>query len=75
MAKSKSRRKNKSRVHNTKAWQVIFIILSSVVVVMIIVYIIGGIIVDREINKRSVSDTTEQANICLLYTSDAADEL
>ena len=63
MAKSKSRRKNKSRVNNKKAWQVIFIILSSVVVVMIIVYIIGGIIVDREINKRSVSDTTEQANI------------
>ena len=63
MAKSKSRRKNKSRVNNKKAWQVIFIILSSVVVVMIIVYIIGGIIVDREINKRSVSDKTEQANI------------
>ena len=63
MAKSKSRRKNKSRVNNKKAWQVIFIILSSVVVVMIIVYIIGGIIVDREINKRSVSDKTEQANM------------
>ena len=63
MAKSKSRRKNKSRVNNKKAWQVIFIILSSVVVVMIIVYIIGGIIVDREINKRSVSDKTEQANV------------
>ena len=63
MAKSKSRRKNKSRVNNKKAWQVIFIILSSVVVVMIIVYIIGGIIVDREINKRSVSDKTEQTNM------------
>ena len=63
MAKSKSRRKNKSRVNNKKAWQVILIILSSVVVVMIVVYIIGGIIVDREINKRSVSDKTEQANI------------
>ena len=63
MAKNKSRRKNKSRVNNKKAWQVILIILSSVVVVMIVVYIIGGIIVDREINKRSVSDKTEQANI------------
>lgn len=63
MAKSKSRRKNKSRVNNKKAWQVIFIILSSVVVVMIVVYIIGGIIVDREINKRSVSDKTEQASM------------
>ena len=60
MAKSKSRRKNKSRVNNKKAWQVILIILSSVVVVMTVVYIIGGIIVDREINKRSVSDKTEQ---------------
>ena len=63
MAKSKSRRKNKSRVNNKKAWQVILIILSSVVVVMTVVYIIGGIIVDREINKRSVSDKTEQANM------------
>ena len=63
MAKSKSRRKNKSRVNNKKAWQVILIILSSVVVVMIVVYIIGGIIVDREINKRSVSDKTEQASM------------
>lgn len=63
MAKSKSRRKNKSRINNKKAWQVILIILSSVVVVMIIVYIIGGIIVDREINKRSVSDKTERASM------------
>ena len=63
MAKSKSRRKNKSRINNKKAWQVILIILSSVVVVMIVVYIIGGIIVDREINKRSVSDKTEQASM------------
>ena len=63
MAKSKSRRKNKSRVNNKKAWQVILIILSSIVVIMTVVYIVGGIIVDREINKRSVSDTTEQANI------------
>ena len=63
MAKSKSRRKNKSRVNNKKAWQVILIILSSVVVVMTVVYIIGGIIVDREINKRSVSDKTEQASM------------
>ena len=63
MAKSKSRRKNKSRVNNKKAWQVILIILSSVVVVMTVVHIIGGIIVDREINKRSVSDKTEQASM------------
>jgi len=63
MAKSKSRRKNKSRVNNKKAWQVILIILSSIVVIMTVVYIVGGMIVDREINKRSVSDTTEQANI------------
>lgn len=63
MAKSKSRRKNKSRVNNKKAWQVILIILSSVVVVMTVAYIIGGIIVDREINKRSVSDKTEQASM------------
>ena len=63
MTKSKSRRKNKSRVNNKKAWQAILIILSSIVVIMTVVYIVGGIIVDREINKRSVSDTTEQANI------------
>ena len=63
MAKSKSKRTNKSRVNNKKAWQVILIILSSVVVVMTVAYIIGGIIVDREINKRSVSDKTEQASM------------
>ena len=63
MAKSKSKRASKSRVNNKKAWQVILIILSSIVVVMTAVYIVGGIIVDREINKRSVSDKTEQANI------------
>lgn len=63
MAKSKSRRTNKSRVNNKKAWQVILIILSSVVVVMTAVCIIGGIIVDIEINKRSVSDKTEQASM------------
>lgn len=63
MAKSKSRRKNKSRVNNKKARRVILIILSSIVVIMTVVYIVGGIIVDREINKRSVSDTIEQANI------------
>ena len=63
MAKSKSRRKNKSRVNNKKAWQVILIILSSIVVVVIVLYIIGGIIIDREINKRSVSDKTEQASM------------
>jgi len=63
MAKSKSKRKNKSRVNNKKARQVILIILSSIVVVVIVLYIIGGIIVDREINKRSVSDKTEQSNM------------
>ena len=63
MAKSKSKRTNKSRINNKKARQVILIILSSIVVIMTVVYIVGGIIVDREINKRSVSDTTEQANI------------
>ena len=63
MTKSKSRRKNKSRINNKKARRVILIILSSIVVIMTVVYIVGGIIVDREINKRSVSDTTEQANI------------
>ena len=63
MAKSKSRRKNKSRVNNKKAWQVILIILSLIVVVVIVLYIIGGIIVDKEINKRSVSDKTEQASM------------
>ena len=63
MAKSKSKRTNKSHVNNKKIWQVVLIVLSSIVVVMTAVYIIGGIIVDREINKRSVSDKTEQANI------------
>jgi len=63
MAKSKSKRTNKSRVSNKKIWQVILIILPSIVVVMTAVYIIGGIIVDREINKRSVSDKTEQASM------------
>ena len=63
MAKSKSKRASKSRVNNKKAWQVILIILSSIAVVMTAVYIIGGIIVDREINKRSVSDKTEQASM------------
>lgn len=63
MAKSKSKRESKSRVNNKKAWQVILIILSSIVVVMTAVYIVGGIIVDREINKRSVSDKTEQTNM------------
>lgn len=63
MAKSKSKRTNKSRVSNKKIWQVVLIVLSSIAVVITAVYIIGGIIVDREINKRSVSDRTEQANI------------
>ena len=67
MAKSKNKRTDKSRINNKKAWQVILNILSSIVasivVMMTVVYIVGGIIVDREINKRSVSDTTEQANM------------
>lgn len=63
MAKSKSKRTNKSRINNKKARRIILIILSSIVVIMAVVYIVGGIIVDREINRRSVSDTTEQANI------------
>ncbi len=63
MTKGKSKRTNKSRINNKKARRVILIILSSIVVIMTVVYIVGGIIVDREINKRSVSDTTEQANI------------
>ncbi len=63
MAKSKSKRASKSYVNNKKAWQVILIILSSIVVVVIVLCIIGGIIVDREINKRSVSDKTEQTNM------------
>lgn len=63
MANSKSKRASKSHVNNKKIWQIILIILSSIVVIMAVVYIIGGVIVDREMNKRSVSDTTEQANI------------
>lgn len=67
MAKSKNKRTDKSRINNKKAWQVILNILSSIVasivVMMTVVYIVGGIIVDREINKRSVSDKTEQANM------------
>lgn len=63
MAKGKSKRTNNSRINNKKARRVILIILSSIVVIMTVVYIVGGIIVDREINKRSVSDTIEQANI------------
>ena len=63
MAKSKSKRTNKSRINNKKARRVILIILSSIVVIMTVVYIVGGIIVDREINKRSVSDKTEQASM------------
>ena len=63
MAKSKSKRTNKSRINNKKARRVILIILSSIVVIMTVVYIVGGIIVDREINKRSVSDKTEQTNM------------
>lgn len=63
MANSKSKRASKSHVNNKKIWQIILIIPSSIVVAVIVLYVIGGIIVDREINKRSVSDTTEQANI------------
>ena len=63
MAKSKNKRTNKSRINNKKAWQVILIVLSSIVVAVIVLYVIGGIIIDREINKRSVSDKTEQANM------------
>lgn len=63
MAKGKNKRTNKSRINSKKAWRVILIILSSIVVVMTVVYIVGGIIIDREINKRSVSDKTEQANM------------
>ena len=63
MANSKSKRTSKSHVNNKKIWQAILIILSSIVVIMTVVYIVGGIIIDREINKRSVSDKTEQANM------------
>ena len=54
---------NKLHIKSRKIWQVVLIVLSSIAVVITTVYIIGGIIVDREINKRSVSDKTEQANI------------
>ena len=63
MAKSKNKRINKSRINNKKARRVIVIILSLIIVIMAVVYIIGGIIVDREINKRSVSNKTEQASM------------
>ena len=63
MANSKSKRASKSHVNNKKIWQIILIIPSSIVVAVIVVYIIGGIIIDREINKRSVSDKTEQASM------------
>ena len=61
--KNISKSANKLRIKSRKIWQVVLIVLSSIVVVMTAVYIVGGIIVDREINKRSVSDKTEQANI------------
>ena len=63
MANSKSKRASKSHVNNKKIWQIILIIPSSIVVAVIVLYVIGGIIIDREINKRSVSDKTEQANM------------
>ena len=61
--KNISKSANKLHIKSRKIWQVVLIVLSSIAVVMTVVYIIGGIIVDREINKRSVSDRTEQANI------------
>ena len=61
--KNISKSANKLHIKSRKIWQVVLIVLSSIAVVMTAVYIIGGIIVDREINKRSVSDKTEQANI------------
>ena len=54
---------NKLHIKSRKIWQVVLIVLSSIAVVITTVYIIGGIIVDREINKRSVSDKTEQASM------------
>ena len=54
---------NKLHIKSRKIWQVVLIVLSSIAVVITTVYIIGGIIVDREINKRSVSDKTEQTNM------------
>lgn len=61
--KNISKSANKLHIKSRKIWQVVLIVLSSIAVVMTAVYIIGGIIVDREINKRSVSDKTEQANV------------
>ena len=61
--KNISKSANKLRIKSRKIWQVVLIVLSSIVVVMTAVYIVGGIIVDREINKRSVSDKTEQTNM------------
>ena len=61
--KNISKSANKLHIKSRKIWQVVLIVLSSIAVVMTAVYIIGGIIVDREINKRSVSDKTEQTNM------------
>jgi hypothetical protein len=61
--KNISKSANKLHIKSRKIWQVVLIVLSSIVVVMTAVYIVGGIIVDREINKRSVSDKTEQTNM------------
>ena len=61
--KNISKSANKLHIKSRKIWQVVLIVLSSIAVVMTAVYIIGGIIVDREINKRSVSDKTEQASM------------
>ena len=61
--KNISKSANKLHIKSRKIWQVVLIVLSSIAVLMIAVYIIGGIIIDREINKRSVSDKTEQASM------------
>lgn len=61
--KNISKSANKLHIKSRKIWQVVLIVLSSIAVLMIAVHIIGGIIVDREINKRSVSDKTEQASM------------
>ena len=61
--KNISKSANKLHIKSRKIWQVVLIVLSSIAVVITAVYIIGGIIVDREINKRSVSDKTEQASM------------
>ena len=61
--KNISKSANKLHIKSRKIWQVVLIVLSSIAVVITAVYIIGGIIVDREINKRSVSDKTEQTNM------------